>query len=190
MALQKLLCCRNRKVLRSMKCALACVKHSAEVPHLLEPSHHVQHTPVCQIKYTRTSISFWEPNKSDVVDMTEEDMTTGELIDEGLRVIREGIPKFKEEMKNKIKCDQMYLGDHGDYEYVAEFNGKNSLKDWVVSSDKDSNEGNSKAFLTVSQSNKALFHGYLNTDKPNDGRSKRMGYCNLRSPHNKVEYIL
>lgn len=154
----------------------------------MECKHHVQCIPVCHIRYSRTSISFYEPNKSDLVDMEEEDLTTAELIDEGLRVIREGVPLFKEEIKNKFKCDQMFLGEHGDYEYLAEFRGKDSLKDWIVSCDKDSREGKSTASLTVSNTNKALFHGYLNTDKPKEGRVKMTGYCNLRSPHNKKSF--
>lgn len=74
--------------------------------------------------------------------------------------------------------------EHHDYEVMWQFNGAESLKDWVVTADKDHNEGATVAYFTPSKGNRGLFHGNLCTDLPQDGKTKRSGYCQIRSPFN------
>ena len=117
----------------------------------------------------------------------------GSLIDDishGLEVIKEDIPKFKEEMKEKFMFDNDIFPEHGDFEYFKRFNGKDSVKDWMVSTDQDDDQGKSRATLTTTSTGTALFQGILSTEVPKDGISSRAGYCNMRSPLNKVRYFI
>jgi hypothetical protein len=54
--------------------------------------------------------------------------------------------------------------------------------------DRDNLEGYSKAKLSLSKNNKALFQGYLSQKLPKDGIIKNTGYINLRSPRKYVSY--
>ncbi|KAL5008466.1 hypothetical protein ScPMuIL_014047 [Solemya velum] len=114
----------------------------------------------------------------------EIDRPLREKLRQGIKLLPHELRKLKEEAKEKVLCDEAYTSLHGDYEYFWRFGGEQTLADWLVSSDQDHNEGKSKAHLTVSKTNKALFHGYVNQEVPKDGIIKRAGYCNIRSPFN------
>ncbi|XP_045187117.2 complex I intermediate-associated protein 30, mitochondrial-like [Mercenaria mercenaria] len=109
-------------------------------------------------------------------------------ISDGLEIIKAGIPQYKQEWLEKFYSDLPVGAEHGDFEYFQRFNGKDSLKDWLVSTDQDTDQGKSSATFTASPAGSALFQGYINTDVPKDGITKRAGYCNLRSPYNKLAF--
>lgn len=96
--------------------------------------------------------------------------------------------KYVGEVKDLLFKDRVLLQLHGYYEILWKFNGEESLKDWVLTTDHDNLEGRSKAFFTVSQTNRALFHGHLCTEIPKDGLLTRAGYCNIRSPYNVASF--
>jgi len=55
------------------------------------------------------------------------------------------------------------------------------LKGWDTLADGDHNEGFSRCELTISPTGKALFHGFVNTTPPKDGRVKYGGFCVMKS---------
>lgn len=90
----------------------------------------------------------------------------------------------------------------GETDIVWEFNSAEALDQWVLTSDKDHNEGYSSCSLTMNNYSKGVFSGMylliylfplkksvvlltilgeLNTRVPKDGNIKRSGYCNMRS---------
>ena len=56
----------------------------------------------------------------------------------------------------------------------------------VVSTDRDMDQGQSTAEVTLSNQKCMLFHGFLNTTVPDDGKSKYAGYLNIRGPEDQV----
>ena len=120
------------------------------------------------------------------IDDTEIEVPMTERIKKGFQIIKEGIPEYKDEWKEKLESDLFFFGVHGDYEYVSKFNGANSLEDWIVTADSDLGRGRSKASFGVTSNNKAVFHGYLDPWVPQDGQQKQSGFVNLRSPFKYV----
>lgn len=115
----------------------------------------------------------------------------GSLIDEitiGLEIIKTDLPKYAQEWKERLIFDQDIFPEHGDFEYFKRFNGEDSVKDWMVSTDQDTSQGKSTATLTTTSAGTALFQGVLNTEVPKDGQSTHAGYCNIRSPLNKLSF--
>jgi len=105
---------------------------------------------------------------------------------EGLKMIPEEWEKWKEERRidlqgNRI-LDVIWDYPDGTFQKEFEFRGRESLKDWIVSTDRDWGEGFTKAELTLSKNNMALFQGHLCTDLPKEGSVARAGYANIRSP--------
>lgn len=117
---------------------------------------------------------------------TEVETTTKEKLKKGYEIIKQGIPEFKDEVKEFLEADLFFCASHGDYEYFAKFNGTKSLNNWVVTTDSDFRHGRSKAAFDITANNKAVFHGHLDPWVPKDGRQKKSGYINLRSPFNYV----
>lgn len=71
-----------------------------------------------------------------------------------------------------------------------QFRNELDLKKWIVTSDKDNEEGQSECQLTISPSGKGVFSGNLCLEVPKDGRVQRTGYCNIRSIRAKVRVYL
>ncbi|WAR20244.1 CIA30-like protein [Mya arenaria] len=117
----------------------------------------------------------------------KDDRSLFKVLTDGLDIIRVGIPKFKKEMRDKINFDFDGRRDHGDFEYFVKFDEK-IINSWFVSADSDSGDGKSRAELIVSPNKKALFCGNLITEVPQDGVTKRSGFCNLSSPSNKKSF--
>lgn len=104
---------------------------------------------------------------------------------EGFKLLPGEFEKWKQEKKidlqgNRI-LDMMWDYPDGCFQKEFEFRGRESLKDWIVSTDRDWGEGFTKAELTVSKNNMALFQGHLCTDLPVEGTIERAGYANIKS---------
>lgn len=151
----------------------------AKVNNFLLPKHRIIIVPAA------SKVGIHEHDKKGGYGQ-EIERTLREKMKQGIKLLPHEVRKLKEEAKEKLLCDEAYTSMHGDYEYFWKFHGEETLADWLVTSDHDHNEGKSRAKLTVSKSNKALFHGYVNQDVPKDGIIKRAGYCNIRSPFNYV----
>lgn len=134
-----------------------------------------------------TKLIVYERDKKGDCD-TEIETTHTEQIKKGFQIIRKGIPQFKNEVMDFMACDHFFFALHGDYEYFWKFNGKESLEDWVVTSDQNLKKGYSRAALDVTPNNKAVFHGEIDTRVPKDGMQKKAGFVNLRSPFNTMAF--
>lgn len=102
-------------------------------------------------------------------------------IREGLKELRQEIELWSNEMKEKFETDPFILYRPGETDIVFNFQNEAALSKWVVTSDKDHNEGYSSGSLTLNKHGKAVFSGELNTKIPKDGRVQRAGYCNMKS---------
>lgn len=105
---------------------------------------------------------------------------------DGVKMIPAEFEKWKEEKRidlqgNRI-LDAVWDYPDGTFQKEFEFRGRESIDDWIVSTDRDWGEGFSKAELAVSKNNMALFRGHLCTDLPKEGAIQRAGYANIRSP--------
>ncbi|XP_060082975.1 complex I intermediate-associated protein 30, mitochondrial-like [Ylistrum balloti] len=109
---------------------------------------------------------------------------------ESLKLQKGEFKLFTEEIKDKLRLrhlDRWNL-DHGTYEYLWKFGGKESVERWTLTADRDNLEGQSSVNLSISKDNNALFHGYLSQQVPKDGISKNAGYCNMKSPSNYISF--
>ena len=129
--------------------------------------------------------NFWEPDRKSGYK-TKIKKPTPVMIKEGLGQMKGEISKLKDEVVSAARCDQLMMLHHGDYEVVWKFNSKEAVDSWVVTTDADHSEGNSRAEFVFGANQKSIFKGYINTDVPKDGIIKNSGYCNIRSPQNMV----
>ncbi|KAF9823866.1 hypothetical protein SFRURICE_013403 [Spodoptera frugiperda] len=66
------------------------------------------------------------------------------------------------------------------------FNEPSKLDSFTTTCDSDHNEGFSKCSFDMSSAGRGLFHGYLDTRVPKDGRIKKAGYCAMRSKRVRI----
>ena len=109
---------------------------------------------------------------------------------DGIKLLPGEISKFKEEVFWKFRCDNLQGPEHNDYEVVWKFDNKEMVNSWLVTTDQDNNEGQSRAEFVTTPNNHGLFRGHIDTTVPKDGILKRTGYCNIRSPPNFVRSLL
>jgi len=109
---------------------------------------------------------------------------------DGMKLLPGEFAKFKEEVIWALRCDHFAQRQHGDYEVAWKFDTREMIDSWVVTSDKDNDEGNSTAEFVMTPSRHGLFQGCLDATVPKDGTTKRTGYCNIRSPPNFVRWYL
>ena len=146
--------------------------------------------PGCQlpqrhIHVTSLTSNFWEPDRKGGYK-TKIKKPSKELVTEGLKEMKGELSKLKEEFLTKIRCDNLEMIMHGDYEVVWKFSSDDVINSWVVTADSDHNEGSSKATFLLGANQKGVFRGNLNTTVQKDGKIKSAGYCNIRSPKNMV----
>jgi len=100
------------------------------------------------------------------------------MMKEGIKLLPREFELLKQEAKAKF-YDDPPLALPGSFEYAWKFDRPEVLKDFIVTSDKDHNDGFSECSLELNRYNKALFSGILSTQVPKDGKLKRTGYCNM-----------
>lgn len=140
------------------------------------PTHYIKRAPY------ESSIGLYEPKKP----IPPHEGTLLEEISDGLEIIKRDIPKFKQECIDKLKCDINVNVNHGDFEYFERFNTPESINEWVVSADSDSDQGKSLAYMTHTDRNTSIFYGNICQEVPKDGVTERAGFCSMRSPLNTV----
>jgi len=109
---------------------------------------------------------------------------------DGVKIVGDEVSKFKEEVIWRFRCDHLVGKRHGDYEVAWKFDNKEMINSWVVTADRDNNEGQSTAEFVITPNHHGLFRGRLDTTVPKDGIVKRSGYCNIRSPPNFVRSLI
>ncbi|KAF2894978.1 hypothetical protein ILUMI_11211 [Ignelater luminosus] len=136
------------------------------------------------IKYLKTSASldaFWERDpKGGYIDTREKPSKT-QIVREGLKELKTEIALWSQEVKEHFEFDPNMIFRPGETDIVWQFGSQDSLNEWVVTSDKDHNEGYSSCSLALNKHGKGLFAGELSTRVPKDGRIKRAGYCNIKT---------
>ena len=70
----------------------------------------------------------------------------------------------------------------GDYEIPWKFDTKENMKGWITTVDADNNEGYSRAQFELGKNNTGIFHGYLDTRVPKDGKTHYAGFANISGP--------
>ncbi|XP_058790123.1 complex I intermediate-associated protein 30, mitochondrial isoform X2 [Phymastichus coffea] len=91
--------------------------------------------------------------------------------------MQQAMINFKDQM---VTGPRLILHEH-QLEPVWRFTGNpEELKKWIVSTDSDHSIGHSTAELCFTQYSKGLFHGFLDTRLPSDGRIKNTGFCNAK----------
>ena len=109
-----------------------------------------------------------------------------DVLKENVLKIRPELQKYGEELKEKFRCDSVYMQEAGDYEVFWKFDNTETIDSWIVTTDSDHREGQSQADFALSRNKTGIFQGNLNTTPPKDGIIKQSGYCNIRSPANFV----
>ncbi|XP_067943646.1 complex I intermediate-associated protein 30, mitochondrial-like [Watersipora subatra] len=89
--------------------------------------------------------------------------------------------KFREEVKEHFQ-PQHWEMENGDYKYQWRLNTQQAIDEWIVSTDQDMDQGYSTGKTTLSNQQCMLFHGFLNTKVPDDGKTRYAGYVNVKSP--------
>ncbi|XP_068209831.1 complex I intermediate-associated protein 30, mitochondrial isoform X2 [Palaemon carinicauda] len=87
--------------------------------------------------------------------------------------------KVKHDKKELIRAGLKEL--RGDMDKMWVLKEDKDLEDWVVTSDRDHNEGSSFGTLGLSPTGHGLFSGEVSTQVPKDGVVKKAGYVNMRS---------
>jgi len=142
----------------------------------------------CRMIHASSSrLNFWEPDRKSGYK-TKIDMSQKQQVQQGLKLLKGEFSKFKDEVNCKFRCDNAVPLQHGDYEVVWNFNNQSAVDDWVVTSDKDHNEGKSTAEFILGTNRHGMFRGCLDTTVPKDGIIKNAGYCNVRSPTNMISF--
>lgn len=139
-------------------------------------------------KIHTTSIlnTFWERERKGGYDKNLTKTSQKKLILDGLKELKQEIGLWKDEVKEKIESDPILVFRPGETDVVWNFKTENDVDQWVITADSDHNEGQSTANLEVSSSGNGLFHGYVDTVVPKDGKIKRAGYCNIKSLRARV----
>jgi NADH dehydrogenase [ubiquinone] 1 alpha subcomplex assembly factor 1 len=151
------------------------------------------HSPLtwrCSVRSLHTSRccpNFWEQDRKGGYK-TKIELPPSVHIKQGLKQIGKEVEKFKEEVVCHLRCDSIAPLEHGDYEIPWKFDSQAAIDDWVVTADSDHNEGKSSAEFVLSANGRGVFRGRLDTTVPKDGIIKNAGYCNIRSPRNKLSF--
>ncbi|KAG8265916.1 Complex I intermediate-associated protein 30, mitochondrial [Homalodisca vitripennis] len=114
--------------------------------------------------------------------------SNNEKIRQGLKQIKKEIEIWKTEIRETLEGDFLLRGMPGVVDKTFEFRNNEDLERWIVTSDKDNEEGQSTCQLTVNQNGKGLFTGNLCLDVPKDGIIKKTGYCNMRTVRFKKSF--
>lgn len=143
---------------------------------------------MCCSKFHKTSVNntFWERDEKGGYKSNLQKPSTTKMIREGLKELKQEIKLWSEEVKEHFESDPVMVFRPGETDIIWKFGNQESLNNWIVTSDKDHNEGYSNCSLTLNKHGKGLFSGELVTKVPVDGRIKRAGYCNITTIRARV----
>lgn len=146
-------------------------------PNLLPTAHHRSVVPV-----RSANTLFWEKDRKGGYDTkSKKKVSYKQQIVDGLKELRQEVALFNQEWKEKLESDPLVVFRPGETDVVFNFETEKDLDRWVITTDKDHNEGFTEANFELSPSGFGLFHGSLESRVPKDGRIKRSGYANMRS---------
>lgn len=149
-------------------------------PKLFAAADH--QSPLVPVRFANNL--FWEKDRKggyDTKGSGGKKVSRKQLIVDGLKELREEFALFNQEWKEKLASDPLVVFRPGETDVVFNFESEKDLDRWVVTTDKDHNEGFTEAKLELSSAGFGCFHGTLESRVPKDGRIKRSGYANIRS---------
>lgn len=134
------------------------------------------------IHTTPVRTTFWERDKKGGYNRDlPRDFWKKDVLLAGLKELKGEIKLWKEEVTEKLRSDPVVIHRPGEVDVVWSFKQEEDFKKWVVTTDSDHLEGESRATFELSKGGHGLFHGELSDKVPLDGRIKRAGYCNIKS---------
>lgn len=135
-----------------------------------------------QIHLTAPRTTFWERDKKGGYNRElERKFWKKDVILSGLQELKGEIKLWKEEVTEKLRSDPVLIHRPGEIDVAWQFKKPDDFKKWIVTTDSDHLEGESKASFELSRDGHGIFHGTLSDKVPLDGRIKRAGYCNIKS---------
>lgn len=149
---------------------------SNQAPKLLPSPHQRSIVP---IRFANSL--FWEKDRKDGYNTKNKKVSRKQMILDGLKEIRQEFALFNQEWKERLECDPLVVFRPGEPDVVFNFETEKDLDRWVITTDKDHNEGFTEAKFELSPGGFGLFHGTLESRVPKDGRIKRSGYANMKS---------
>lgn len=154
------------------KYRLSTVTCKSTESNLLKSSTFINRIPQRQL--------FWEKDRKGGYNSNEK-ISKIKLIKDGFRELKSEFKMLGQEIKEFIAADPLLIARPGETDLIWCFNEPNVLNNFVTTCDSDHNEGYSSCGFDMSPAGRALFHGYLDTRVPKDGRVKKAGYCAFRS---------
>ncbi|XP_014225983.2 complex I intermediate-associated protein 30, mitochondrial [Trichogramma pretiosum] len=96
-------------------------------------------------------------------------------------LFKEGIKETYRNYISEFKRGPMIVVHPHEVDVLMRFTGQPEDKDkWIVTVDQDHEMGYSSANLDITRDSKGMFHGFLDTKIPKDGKMTRSGFVNLR----------
>ena len=122
------------------------------------------------------------PEGPEYTDKVRQKISPKEFLSGKIKSFPRELKKWGNEWKDVLRMDHYGERLHGDYEVLWRFNSKDALADWMVSSDKDIDEGKSEGEFILSPQNTGIFRVSISTAVNKASQAKRTGYCNITSP--------
>lgn len=157
---------------------------SRHYSHLLSPvARPLRPAPIGPI---HANSLFWERDRKGGYNSTQPPPSRWQLLRDGLRELRHEFALFEQEWREKLASDALVVFRPGETDVVFNFERQEQLDRWVVTSDRDHNQGYSDARFELGPAGFGVFHGMLESRVPKDGRIKRSGYANITSQRIRV----
>ncbi|XP_004921859.1 complex I intermediate-associated protein 30, mitochondrial [Bombyx mori] len=156
------------------------VKYLRSFSVLCRKSNQDHHLKKCPILFNTQRWLFWERHRKGGYDTTIK-TSNWEHLKNGLVELKHELKLFAKELKELYDMDPLLIARPGEIDLLWCFNSPTVLEKFVTTCDSDHGEGYSSCNLEMSPAGRALFHGYLDTRVPKDGRIKKAGYCAMRS---------
>lgn len=126
--------------------------------------------------------TFWERDKKGGYNRElERKFWKKDVILSGLQELKGEIKLWRAEVKERLQSDPILIHRPGEVDTAWSFKKPDDFNKWVLTTDSDHLEGESKAKFELSRDGHGIFHGTLSDKVPLDGRIKRAGYCNIKS---------
>ncbi|XP_014291215.2 complex I intermediate-associated protein 30, mitochondrial [Halyomorpha halys] len=100
---------------------------------------------------------------------------------DGWKQLGKEVDLFKKELKESLVNDPITVLTPGVVKKEWELRNGEHLENWMTTSDSDHGEGHSSCSLILNNNGFGHFSGILDTTVPQDGKTKRAGYCSIRS---------
>jgi len=104
-----------------------------------------------------------------------------EQVKKGFKILKQECKLWTKETYEKLEDDPAFVFNPGDHEIIWKFDNQDTIDKFIVTTDRDNNEGFSEASWNMSKHGKGMFCGNLSMRVPKEGQTKITGYCNIRS---------